>query len=68
MGPHTEKTAFLLLESDVETAERRIDNPFDMRTQTESYLRFEKRKIAYREKCLKEGMRLFSYWFNDLWD
>ncbi|MBQ7161874.1 MAG: hypothetical protein IJR90_09225 [Clostridia bacterium] len=62
------KTAFLLRESDEETAERKIDNPFDLRTQTENYLHFEKRKLAYREKCRKEGMTLFSYWFNDLWD
>ncbi len=62
------KIAFLIRESDEETAERKIENPYDLRTQTEAYLRFEKRKLAYREKCRQEGLRLFTYWFNDLWD
>lgn len=62
------KIAFLLRESDEKTAVRKIDNPYDMQSQTEAYLHFERRKMAYREKCRKEGMRLFSYWFNDLWD
>ena len=62
------KIAFLIRESDEATAERKIENPYDLRTQTEAHLRFEKRKLAYREKCRQEGMRLFMYWFNDLWD